>query len=472
MNNFIDNTHALKFSITLSLTTPLLLRSGFDGDFTDSTIEKTPDEMCLHINGYVWASLLRRSMARLKPYQKIASEIGKFEQPEKQGVSPFWFESSFVPLIALDVRPGIKIDRKYGTTTRSALYNDEIVPPGHKLTLNFICFHNENRTEELEKAVRAASWVVNEGIENIGGGWSYGYGRLSVDHIFVKRLNLADDNQRVNLWKDITDSDDKKITIIKPKDGDIDQPWVKYTVTAKVMKGQLLAIHSNHFPHFSETLPEEIQALDHLPDTFVFRRYNVGKNDKVETEFSIPGKAIRQALFSVPIERKLRTKNPPDTICSTPGAYCTCKTCNDYIKSGSKRNSPDCTCQRCAWFGSTKNGGIIAVTDGIFNMDGSNKPETVIINRVQLCEHSMQNIHLFSGEYLKEGKFAFDIWIDCSRIKSDAQELKKEVVLLLEEMKQDCKAPPGWHRLGATSTCTGQIEIVPHDLWHTDGERR
>lgn len=447
MSDFIEYTHALKFCVTFSLKTPLLLRSGFEGDFTDSTIEKTPDGKELHINGYVWASLLRRSMERLTQYQTIASEIGKFEKPEEKGVSPFWFESSFVPLKVIDIRPGIKIDRKYESTSTGALYTDEFVPPGHRLTSKFICFHNGRRTEELKNAISAALWVVNEGIENIGGGWSYGYGRVKVEKILYEDVDLTknDTTNRQNLWKGIKDN---AIELKQVEDKDISKKWKNIKVKAKIASGQLIAIHSNYLPYFSE-LPTEIKALTHLPDTFVFRRYNI-KDEEVQTEIAIPGKAIRQALFSVPIERKLRTKSP-DKICSTPAEYCTCKICEAYRKNGKKGNSPECTCLRCRWFGSTENGGIIAVTDAVIE-----EPETEIINRIQLCEHSMQNINLFSGEYLKKGEFGFEVIIDCSR-DTYSEELMNEIKWLLNDIKT---CPPGWYRIGATSTCTGQIEIV------------
>lgn len=463
MSNFTDYTHALKFCVTFSLKTPLLLRSGVEGDFTDSTLEKTPDGKELHINGYVWASLLRRAMERLTLYKDVASEIGKFERPEEKGVSPFWFESSFVPLKATDVRPGIKIDRKYGTTAEGALYNDELVPPGHKATLNFICFHNGSRTKELKNAVSSALWVVNEGIENIGGGWSYGYGRLKVESIFFEEIDIRNNSNRQNLWKKITtESEDKSIKLAAIEDKDVCKKWKKYTVIAKVADGQILAVHSNYFLHFSDELPKDIKALEHLPDTFVFSRYVV-KGNTVETEFVIPGKAIRQALFSVPIERHIRT-TANNKICDSIGELCSCSICKNHReKTKKKEDSPECTCNRCKWFGSTDKGGIISVSDAVvYNPNDENKdPETVVLNRIQLCEHSMQNIQLFSGEYLKKGEFEFEVIIDCSREDTGYEELIKEIKWLLNDIKD--AAPPGWYRIGATSTCTGQIEVKDYE---------
>ncbi|MBF0564916.1 MAG: hypothetical protein HQK89_06710 [Nitrospirae bacterium] len=468
----IDCTHALKFIVDLKLRTNLLLRTGEAGEFTDSTIEKTPDGSHLHINGYVWSSLLMRAMGRLREYEDISGMIGKYDRPEEQGVSLFWFEPSIVPLSGTDTRPGIKVDRQYGSTTTGALFNDEIVPPGLKMQMRFTCFCKlreikrvedkiecvEDNIEHIKKAISSTLWVVNDGIENIGGGWVYGHGRLDVFCARMKTLDLTKPDDRKLLWA-AGDEGFSVFDLVKPKDADIRKPWNKLTVKAAVARGQLLGIHSS----YPLSLASEYEGMSNLPDTFMFRRYWFDDDGELKTQYAITGKSIRQALLSVPIERKLRTQG--NDICETPAEYCTCPKCKVYRESGQKGNSPKCTCLRCAWFGSTKNGGIIAVTDGVFNdKTKTGKPECVIINRIQLCEHSMQNIQLFSGEYLKQGTFKFEIFIDmamgndmATSIKS-GNDLLKEVECILNEAKGD-NGPPGWHRIGATSTCTGQIEI-------------
>ena len=74
----IDRNSVLKFNVNLRLKTNLLLCSGFSSElFADSTIEKTSDG-CLHINGYVWASLLRRCLARIRSGDTLAATIGKY----------------------------------------------------------------------------------------------------------------------------------------------------------------------------------------------------------------------------------------------------------------------------------------------------------------------------------------------------------------------------------------------------------
>jgi len=111
-------------------------------------------------------------------------------------------------------------------------------------------------------------------------------------------------------------------------------------------------------------------------------------------------------------------------------------------------------CKRCIWFGDIDGGGIISVGDAFVK-----ESRTEIIHRIQLCEHSMQNIQLFNGQYLTSGKFTLNIIIDRARKETCPDELFAEVTTILDEMKPDCNPPPGWYRLGATTTCTGQLEV-------------
>lgn len=432
---------AIKFSVDLVLATPLLIKSGLQGDFTDSSIEKTSDGK-LHINGYVWSSLLRRALLRLNGGKQYAGLIGKYDEKQTPdlGVSPLWCESSFVNLVETDIRPGNRIDRKYGTGSRGALYSDEIVPPGHNIKLNFNYFlKTPEESDAAIKLFQKALSVVHEGIENIGGGWSYGFGRLRLadsSPIKVKKLKLE---KPKDIWEfENIEWDKPESGSVECSTGDISKNWRRFTVHAGIADGQLLAVHSK-FP-----LLDKDEKYPEMPDSYVYRRYQV-ENGKAVAKYVVPGKTIRQALLSTQIERKLRTaakKDEPICLDSTKQKVCTCK--------------------RCLWFGNTGHSGIIAVSDAVVD-DGA---EPVILHRIQLCEHSMQNMNLFDGEYLKNGKFKFDIWIDYSRSESEAKELENEIELLLSEIKKDSNAPPGWYRIGATSTCTGQLAII------TDGKEK
>ncbi|MCP4347890.1 MAG: hypothetical protein GY795_20500 [Desulfobacterales bacterium] len=424
---------AVKFSVDFRLRTSLLLRSGKAGEFTDSTIEKTGDGRFLHINGYVWASLLRRALGRGKNTEKMARDIGNYEKP-RQEVSPLWCEASFADLfhgsipgnpgkVTLAIRPGIKVNREWGTTAVGALYTDELVPPGYEITMNFNYFSND--PEGVKKNITGALWIINEGIENIGGGWSYGHGRLEVLRIRTKELDLTSETDRDILWdyEKVTWETDNELE--KPE---IEKPWKKISFKAEIPEGQLLAV-TTAVPPFDITA----YPGDNLPDAFVFRQYPAGKT---EPEIVIPGKAVRQALLSVPIERRLRTAG--ERVCL-----------DTTITKG-------CNCKRCIWFGSVDKRGIVSVADAVVN-----NSETAVLSRIQLCEHSMQNMNLFSGEFLSQGDFTVDILIDREYETDDCcDELVGLINGLLDEMKPDRNAPPGWYRLGGNSACTGQIRVV------------
>ncbi|MCP4107481.1 MAG: hypothetical protein GY749_18380 [Desulfobacteraceae bacterium] len=76
-----------------------------------------------------------------------------------------------------------------------------------------------------------------------------------------------------------------------------------------------------------------------------------------------------------------------------------------------------CGCKRCTWFGSVDKRGIVSVADSTVK-----NSETVVLSRIQLCEHSMQNMNLFSGEFLSQGDFTVDILID--------RDLKQMIVVM------------------------------------------
>jgi len=168
--------YALKVSAMFRLRTPLVIRTPSDEDYLDHKVERTPDDR-LHINGYVWASLLRRAAERIDGLPDVFNKIGKYDGT--MGVSPFWFESTIVPLRITDIRPGIRIDRRLGTAARGALYSEEIVPAGHKIPVDFMVFlENNDDVDEIVDSIEKIFHLIDDGIENIGGNWSYGYGRL------------------------------------------------------------------------------------------------------------------------------------------------------------------------------------------------------------------------------------------------------------------------------------------------------
>lgn len=448
MNSF---SKVLKVSAEFELRTSLLLRSGIEGDFTDSSIEKTPDGK-LHISGYAWNSLLRRSLLRIEGGDRLAKLIGKHEN----GVSPLWCESAIVELPETDAKPGNRMDRRYCSAIEGALFSDELAPTGLTVTMSFNYFYKDNNEAEL---LKAAFRVIDSGIENIGGGWSYGFGRLRFRKAGFKSLDLKQAGQRELLWKfgrtirwDRLSLRENLPALANMK---IIKPWRILAVSGEISDGQLLAVHSA-YPAF-----DTYQGYADFPDDFVYRRYRITQEGKPVTEAVIPGKAIRQAVLSVSIERRMRSESG-ELICGSPGEKCRCLPCLERREKVKKEDDPQCICLQCRWFGSTEKGGIIAVTDAEFITE----PNAAVLNRIQLCEHSMQNINLFSGEYLtsESGKFRFEIMIDSARAGS-AGSPESYICDVLDEMMGGSNAPDGWHRLGATSACTGQLRIGDYEVF-------
>ncbi len=429
---FTDSNAVIQFSVYFKLSTGLMLHSGIPNEVVDNTIETTPDGGKLHINGYVWASLIRRALNRVEGGPEIADKIGKFNN--EVHVSSAWFESDFVDLPDIDERLGIRISRKWGASITGGLYSEEVVPAGlNNIKMRFNYFYKSSddsrEDQKIADTIAAALWVIDQKIENIGGGWSYGFGRLKFVSGQWWRLDLSQHKDRQRLWSYKGISEGTAIQLNEPK---VIKPWCKITLSAGMQPGQLLAVHTD-FP-----LIETATGRKKLPDSFIFSHQVVTDSGETEAQVVMPGKTIRQALLSTNIERKLRTSG--EKVCV-----------DDTI-------AKNCKCPRCKWFGSTDCSGIIAVLDSPVK-----NHQTEIIHRIQLCEHSMQNINLFSGEYLTDGKFDMEIIIDYSRPDTDYQILIAHLNQLFNEMRPEKKkAPEGWYRIGATSTCTGQLGV--HDV--------
>lgn len=438
--------YAVLFHVTFGAVTGLLIRSGRAGEFTDSELETTGDNS-LHINGYVWSSLLCRALSRCEKHQERAKTWGRFDA-EEAGVSALWTEATFIPRTDYIpvVNPGIRVDREWGTAASGALYSDELgLPLDHiTMTARILC-ESKEEAEKAEKAFLDALYVIDQGVETIGGGWSYGFGRLKVEKVESSTLNLSEKEDRKALWyNDFHDGSITWQTKTLPKDKDVsisrDRGWYRVEVEAAIPDGQMLAIHDK-VPGIGIKWPTE------LPDTFVFTR-PVKENKEFKAIPTITGKAFRQAVLSREIERKLRSLPDPEPVCINS---------SDPKRSASvpdPTKNRKCVCKRCIWFGDSDGGGIISVGDAF--VDGV---ETEIIHRIQLCEHSMQNIQLFNGQYLTGGNFTLNIIIDRARKDTCPDELFAEVSAILDDMKPDGNAPPGWYRLGATTTCTGQLKV-------------
>jgi len=411
-----------------------MLRSGESGDFADMALARAPDGR-LSIGGLVFASLLRRALARTKSGRDYSEDIGRYIPKEgveesvdakASGVSPLWCESAFVELKATEVRPGIAMDREWGTAEDGKLFAMEIAPAGLQFALSAVYLA---KTKELAEAFRSAMvdalWVIDTGIETIGGGWSYGFGRLAVSKLSTRVLSLSapaarhslwDMDARKNGWTDVQGWPDG-LSHMTPSPAVI-RPYWRVTATLGVAKGQLLAIASTLAP----LSPDGIAGFDpnNPPDAFLFRSPRLGKDGKVSHPVTITGKALRQALLRATLERESATRG------------------NGELKD---------------LFGDTDRRGLISVADAEVSNTRSQ-----VISRIQLCEHSATNMNLFGREYLTGGDFRLDALVDGDG--QEADQLIDKVKLILNELDPANKdVPPGWHRLGSTTTATGQIAL-------------
>jgi len=443
----IDYSHALRCYISFRAQTGLLIRSGSEGEFTDSTIECDPNGR-MHINGYVWAGLMRRAVERLEGGAAIARSWGKMSEDELR-VSPLWTEATFLRKEDFDVvvNPGIRIDREWGVTEDGALYEDELAIPLADIPCRFTIFcSSEEEAGQMKERVADLLWVIGEGIETVGGGWAYGFGRLQPAAVHFAVLDLRTPNGRDALWKTDFKGWQEKV------DGDalaVRRPaiaagkgWRTLLVEAGVADGQLLAIHTKT-PPLTEELPID------MPDAFVLHRPRINTGG-METVPVITGKAFRQTVLSREIERRLRSTGEKACLNSSDEK-------RQAVIPAEEESNRCCNCKRCLWFGDTRQSGILSVGDAEVV---AYKAET--LHRIALCEHSLQNINLFSGEYLTRGRFTMKIIIDAARGKDPhllkADECADAVYSVLAGM-QPGKSPPGWVRIGATTGCTGQLTI-------------
>jgi len=443
--NVATHHHALLVRMEFTAQSPLMIRSGMEGSFTDSSLERAPDGS-LHINGYVWAGLLRRALSRCRKGADYAAAWGDYDAVVN-GVAPLWTTPTFIKPdgYLTDINPGVRIDRERETAVDKALYSDEIALVHASIPCCFTLFLDGGDTTAVRDALADAFWVIGEGIETIGGGWSYGLGRLSPAAVFRYRelsLEASSGDARQTkgaemLWRFVDADSWDECTVATRGEPAAGKGWSRITVEAGIPLGQMLAIHSD--------LPPLDYAGDDLPDSFVFRRQSLTASG--ESEAIITGKAFRQAILSQEIERRLRTGDPNDACLDT-----TRKT--RAPRQEREQGRQPCHCRRCLWFGNAGGGGIIAVGDAVVR-----DARTEIIFRQMLCEHSGQNVQLFNGEYLTRGSFIMEIIVDHARGGQSAELLEMALNVLLE-MMPGADAPQGWSRLGATTACTGQVEVT------------
>lgn len=424
--NINSISSSLQFTVSAELATDLAMHSGEWGEYADSEITRTPDGK-LFINGYVWAGLIRRALMRLKGTEELVNIIGK--NNAEWGISPLLCECSYADIQVTDIRPGIRVDEEYGAVTPGGLYNDEVLPKGHLISFYFqYLLKNEEKADEIEEKLKQALWVIHSGIETIGGDGSYGYGKLCIHDISTRVLKFTDscDRKKFFTFPEKNTQNNlpwEKEGFVRPE---LSKGWKRIQVEAEIKPGQMLSI-STAIPPLQPQGNTDVSP----PDSYVLRTPEIKRGfsmpgirvkDRIDESITITGKALRQAIFRKEITRWMNTVKG---------------------EAGNVTN----------WFGKSESQGIISISDARVKND-----KTCVVHRIQLCEHSMQNNNLFSGEFLTKGTFTFDIMIDTSRGNDHAILLEK-VKTILDELKESDDHPPGWYRVGGTSACTGQFTV-------------
>lgn len=435
--NMTEQKFALRYAVEFTAVTGIMIKSGDVGEYSDSEVETTCDGQ-LYISGDVWANLLRRALQRCENWAERAAQWGDYDAAAN-GVSPLWPEDTFIEKAdyQIEINPGNKIHRKYGAPAVGPLWSDELAFPFAPVIMEGVLF---DEPKQSLSALLDALAVIGTGIVTIGGGWSYGHGRLKPSRIRWAMLDLTNSCHRSSLWSDgfcawhgeatAGEIMGRKPAIVPGLN------WSSIIVDAQITKDQMLAIHTT-MPSIDRNIPGK------LPDRTLFTRPVKLADKTISAVPVVTGKAFRQAILSSEIER---------WILSTRGRVCLDPDSNQACETVS---ATGCNlCRRDLWFGSTEAGGIISVGDALLTGWDS---ESVF--RRQGCEHSQQTVQLFNSEYATAGSFSFTIIIDHGRQDCLPGELEEKVRTILRQMIKG-NGPDGWNRLGATSSCTGQITVV------------
>ncbi len=430
---FGDLDSVFQLRVKTRLYTPLIIKSGQEGELTDSLVQKTPDNR-VHIGGYPLSSLFVRAFKRLKNNRNIHERI----DTKGDKVSQFWVESSFIDGVEYNIVPGIKIDRRYGTASETALYSDEVVSAGHEfeMRINFLFNQKESNFCDLAELFSQGLGVIDSGIENIGGYWSYGYGRLKIVDAKYRVLDLKKGEHTGLLWNFADESlPFNELVVLPPTSDSISEGWYRIEMEFEIPDGQLFAIHS-------DMLPLEIQRYPKLPDRFLFHT-RVKDGDGYKSLITVPGKAIRQAIFSYHLERFLRSRGEKDCQLNKGKEECNCIMCRIFGSSSSK--------------GAKR--GIISVSDGYIEENDN----TVVLSRLSVDEHTFQSVNLFSEEYIVGGNFRSTMFIDKGSKDFDLcyMDYIKKILSWLSDRETH---PPNWFRMGANSTCSGIVNLKAYHI--------
>jgi CRISPR/Cas system CSM-associated protein Csm3 (group 7 of RAMP superfamily) len=229
---------------TLVLDTPTCLGSGDSDSLTDlALLRDSVDEDKALLTGASIAGALRNYLHEYNPELGLAKLLFGGERGDDQGdQSPLIVNDSISnEKIDLELRDGVKIDKKKGVAVDGAKYDFELLSAGTEFPLFFELLIEEGKDENQLKQELA---ITLSGFENgeiaIGMKKRRGFGRCHVENWQVWEFDLKDNRQRLEWlnfehWNRNLSESRTKISPISIVLGAIpnDNKRDRFTITAK-----------------------------------------------------------------------------------------------------------------------------------------------------------------------------------------------------------------------------------------------
>lgn len=268
---------------TLVLDTPTCLGSGDSDSLTDlALLRDSVDEDKALLTGASIAGALRNYLHEYNPELGLAKLLFGGERGDDQGdQSPLIVNDSISnEKIDLELRDGVKIDKKKGVAVDGAKYDFELLSAGTEFPLFFELLIEEGKDENQLKQGLA---ITLSGFENgeiaIGMKKRRGFGRCHVENWQVWEFDLKDNRQRLEWlnfehWNRNLSESRTKISPISIVLGAIpnDNKRDRFTITAKFsLVGSMLIRSAEYSEH---KRPDAVHLKSHRPNKQKPQEYN------------------------------------------------------------------------------------------------------------------------------------------------------------------------------------------------------
>jgi CRISPR/Cas system CSM-associated protein Csm3 (group 7 of RAMP superfamily) len=268
---------------TLVLDTPTCLGSGDSDSLTDlALLRDSVDEDKALLTGASIAGALRNYLHEYNPELGLAKLLFGGERGDDQGdQSPLIVNDSISnEKIDLELRDGVKIDKKKGVAVDGAKYDFELLSAGTEFPLFFELLIEEGKDENQLKQELA---ITLSGFENgeiaIGMKKRRGFGRCHVENWQVWEFDLKDNRQRLEWlnfehWNRNLSESRTKISPISIVLGAIpnDNKRDRFTITAKFsLVGSMLIRSAEYSEH---KRPDAVHLKSHRPNKQKPQEYN------------------------------------------------------------------------------------------------------------------------------------------------------------------------------------------------------